>query len=88
MKTASIESRLVDFLRSVTGQDYLTADTELLEGGIADSLTVMDLMVFIETDLKIRLDFGDLNAEAFRTPGTLAALIATRLQEPCRAEAA
>jgi acyl carrier protein len=88
MNTPLIECRLVDFLRSVTGQAALSADTELLEGGIADSLTMMDLMVFIETELKVRLDFADLNADVFRTPATLAALIATRLREPPRVEAA
>ncbi len=88
MSTPTIESRLVEFLRGVTGQIVLTADTELLEGGIADSLTMMDLMVFIETELHVRLDFADLNAEVFRTPATLAALITTRLQEARRSEAA
>ena len=80
MHVTKIESRLVEFLRSATGQTALAADTELLEGGIADSLTIMDLMVFIETELAVRLDFADLNADVFRTPATLAALIAARLQ--------
>ena len=88
MKSQSIENRLVSFLRGVTGQVALTAETELIEGGIADSLTMMDLMVFIETELKVRLDFADLNADVFRTPATLAALIGTRLQGSRRSEAA
>ncbi len=88
MPTPSIESRLVEFLRGVTGQAALSADTELLEEGIVDSLTMMDLLVFIETDLKLRLDFADLNADVFRTPATLAALIATRLEPSRRVEAA
>ena len=88
MITPSTESRLVEFLRGVTGQVALTADTELLETGIADSLTMMDLMVFIETELHVRLDFTDLNADVFRTPATLAALIATRSQGSRRSEAA
>ena len=59
----------------------MSADTELIESGIAESLTIMDLMVFIETDLQVRLDFADLNADVFRTPAALAALIATRLAQ-------
>ncbi len=88
MKTPSIEDRLVEFLRGVTGQAGLTAETELLEGGIADSLTMMDLMVFIETELQVRLDFTDLNADVFRTPATLAALIAARSHDSRRSAAA
>ena len=74
----SIENRLIDFLRALTGQAGLCAGTELIEEGIADSLTMMDLMVFIETELKVRLDIADLNAEVFRTPATLAAVIEMR----------
>jgi acyl carrier protein len=81
MNASSIEDHLVEFLRSVTGQAALSADTELIESGIAESLTIMDLMVFIETDLQVRLDFADLNADVFRTPAALAALIATRLAQ-------
>jgi len=36
----------------------------------------------------VRLDFADLNADVFRTPATLAALIATRLRESHHVEAA
>jgi acyl carrier protein len=88
MHTPSIENRLVEFLRGVTGQAGLSGDTELLEEGIADSLTMMDLLVFIETDLKVRLDFADLNADVFRTPATLAAQIGARLEPSRRTEAA
>jgi acyl carrier protein len=88
MNASSIESRLVEFLRGVTGREDLTGKTELLEDGIADSLTMMDLMVFIETDLKLRLDFTDLNADVFRTPATLATLVAGRLEQLRRTEAA
>jgi acyl carrier protein len=88
MNTASIEARLVEFLRGVTSRPELSVETELVESGIADSLTMMDLLVFIETELKVRLETTDLNADAFRTPATLAELIAERLGAPRRGEAA
>ena len=88
MNVSAIEKQLVEFLRGVTGQAALSGDTELVESGIAESLTMMDLMVFIETNLKVRLDFADLNADDFRTPATLAALIAARLEHSRRDEAA
>jgi acyl carrier protein len=88
MNIACIETRLVEFLRGVTSRAGLSAETELVESGIADSLTMMDLLVFIETELKVRLENTDLNADTFRTPATLAELIAARLGAPRRGEAA
>jgi acyl carrier protein len=84
----SIENRLIEFLRTLTGQAGLCAGTELIEEGIADSLTMMDLMVFIETELAVRLDLADLNAEVFRNPATLAAVIERRLASTREARAA
>jgi acyl carrier protein len=88
MNMASIETQLVEYLRGVTSRPELTVETELVESGIADSLTMMDLLVFIETELKVRLENSDLNADSFRSPATLAGLIAARLGAPRRGEAA
>lgn len=88
MNDISIENRLVEFLRQVTGQTTLKADTELFEAGCIDSLTMMDLLVFIETSLGVRLDFSDLNTTVFRTPTTLAGLIASRLEGAREVQAA
>jgi methoxymalonate biosynthesis acyl carrier protein len=84
----TIEIRLVEFLRSVAGLPALDGGTELLDAGIVDSLTMMDLLVFIESEFGLRLDFSDLRTDNFRTPATLAALIAGQLNRPRQAEAA
>jgi acyl carrier protein len=78
----------VVFLRGVTSLPELSSGTELVESGIADSLTLMDLLVFIETELKVRLENSDLNTDNFRTPATLAGLVAARRGSPRRGEAA
>ena len=80
----SIEQRLTQFMRTLTGQEGLHAGTELIEEGIVDSLTMMDLMVFIETELAVRLETADLNAAVFRTPATLASAIEARQAQPQR----
>jgi acyl carrier protein len=81
MNRLSIEEQVTQFLRSLTGHESLNVDTDLFEAGVTDSLTMMDLLVFIETKFRLRLAFADLNPDVFRTPGTIAALIAERLQE-------
>ena len=88
MNVATIQTRLVEFLHSVTGQRAISTETDLIESGIADSLTMMDLMVFIETDLQVRLDFSDLVPDVFRTPATIANLLAARLERKNHARAA
>jgi acyl carrier protein len=88
MEEVSIKNRLVEFLRGLTGQVGLAADSELIESGIADSLTIMDLMVFIETEFALSLDPADMNAEVFRTPSTLAQCISMRITQNGEARAA
>ena len=88
MDVVSIRNRLVEFLHGLTGQGGLAADSELIESGIADSLTIMDLMVFIEIEFALRLDPADMNAEVFRTPSTLAHCISMRITQNCGARAA
>ena len=78
MNTRAVEDRLIEFLQTLTGNTEIATGTDLLEGGIVDSLTMMDLMVFIESELKVQLETGDLNADVFRTPATLAQFIVDR----------
>jgi acyl carrier protein len=88
MDAVSITNRLVDFLHGLTGQVKLAAESELIESGIADSLTIMDLMVFIETEFGLRLDPADMNAEVFQTPSALAQCISMRITQNGDARAA
>lgn len=88
MSNLAIQARIIDFLRSVTGQDALDAGTDLIDAGVTDSLTMMDLLVFVETEFQVRLGFADLTPDVFRTPETLANLIVRRLAPESQATAA
>ena len=46
MNVFAIQKHLCDFLTSVTGCQNLTADSDLMNAGVTDSLTMMDLLVF------------------------------------------
>jgi len=74
-----IQQKIVAFLNQATGQSSIHADSELQESGIIDSLLMMDLLVFIETEFGVRLDFQDLTLDAFRSPSTVARLIEGRI---------
>ncbi|MSR59981.1 MAG: hypothetical protein EXS05_20470 [Planctomycetaceae bacterium] len=88
MNVTVIESKLVDFLRTITGQVALQADSDLQDAGITDSLTMMDLLVFIETEYQVRLGFADLTPDVFQTPTTVAELIAAQLALTQQSQAA
>lgn len=80
----SIQEQLVEFLNSVTGQT-ITDSTELIDSGLLDSLTMMDLLVFVESDFEVRLDFQDIRPDLFKNPATISQLIAERQAEQKKA---
>ena len=83
-----IENRLVEFLRSMSGQKMLMAESDLFEAGVTDSLTIMDILVFIETEFNVQIGFEHLTPESFKTPRTLANLIQSQLTGPAKSAAA
>ncbi|MEI8021581.1 MAG: phosphopantetheine-binding protein [Schlesneria sp.] len=84
MNAAEIQQKIVGFLVSATGQTSIEGDTELQESGIIDSLMMMDLLVFVETELGLRLEFEDITPDAFATPATISRLIESRIADQHR----
>lgn len=78
MVEVMIEKSLIEFLCETTGQDDISPATDLLESGLVDSLMMMDLIVFVETEFSTVLEFSDLTPETFQTPKTIAQLVSTR----------
>jgi acyl carrier protein len=64
----------------------LSNDTSLLETGILDSLSLLQLVVFLEERFKITVGEADLLPEHFDTVNTICAYL--RTQEPGREGAA
>ncbi len=61
--------------------DQLTSDHKLLDGEIAiDSIDVLQLILEIEKSFGIKLVRGEFARDEWKTIGTLAAAIETRLQ--------
>lgn len=69
------ELAIQKFLTETTGDLSLTPATDLLDAGVLDSLTMMDLVVFIEVEFQHRLGLDDMRPEKFRTIGTIADLV-------------
>ena len=88
MNTEQISAGILEFLQSLTGSTDLTSTTDLQESGLIDSLTMMDLLVFIESEFDVRLGFEDLRPEIFASVTTLSALISERSGGPDQQKAA
>lgn len=78
MSTTKVQSEIIQFLANATGQS-VDASTDLQSAELIDSLTMMDLLVYIESEFGVRLDFEDLTPEAFQSPVTLSRLIEGRM---------
>lgn len=87
MQTKFVLKPLMEFLSSVTGQT-LTPDCDLIERGVIDSLTMMDLLTFVETNFGVHLDYADLTPETLGTLDALAMLVTARMPSTNHSQAA
>jgi acyl carrier protein len=56
----------------------ITSDEPLISGGLIDSFSLVDLALFVEENLGVRIDDTELNADTFDTLTQLAELIKSR----------
>lgn len=80
MTQLEIESRLIEQIATITGQPpaEIAADKPFHDLGI-DSLGFVEILVFIEKNLKLQLIASQLDRKDFETVRSLAAFISTRL---------
>ncbi|MCX6055414.1 MAG: acyl carrier protein [Chloroflexi bacterium] len=56
----------------------LSGEQALLSSGMIDSMSLVDLAIFIEDTFHVRLDDAELNKETFDTLGELVSIIEER----------
>jgi acyl carrier protein len=61
-----IEQQLIHYFKDFADVE-ITPDTPLLESGVVDSMGVMTLVAFIESEYSLVLDMDDLTIENFAT---------------------
>ena len=67
------KDRIFEFLRTELAIDLTGVDEEtlLVSTGIVDSLALVDLVMFLETEAGLRIAPGDLSLEHFDTVGRM-----------------
>ncbi|HET9950833.1 MAG TPA: acyl carrier protein [Candidatus Eisenbacteria bacterium] len=82
---------VADELRAFILETFLPGESEttlldddlLIEGGIIDSGSVMELVAFLEERYELRVADDDLVLENFATIGALARFVGVRVKRPC-----
>ena len=72
---------LLDYLRRKTGLPELDGDTVLFSDGTVDSVTMIDLIVFLEDSLGIEIRQEDVTLDNFDTGRAIMALVNARMTE-------
>jgi len=80
MDQTAIERRISEFVteRFLYGERVPARTESLLEAGVLDSMTLVQLVAFIEESLGIKLGRGDLVLERFDTIAGMGAWLAAR----------
>jgi acyl carrier protein len=73
--TTKIKTFIVEeFMPDVTVDD-LESDYDLLEGGVVDSLGLLKVVAWLETEFDIGVDDAELGPESFRTVDAIKAFV-------------
>ncbi len=79
--TSEIISQLGEFITTeiIKQPDRkIAADEALISGGLIDSFSLVDLALFVEENLGVRIDDTELNSDTFDNLSQLADLIKSR----------
>jgi D-alanine--poly(phosphoribitol) ligase subunit 2 len=73
--TAKVKQFVVDEFMPDVSTDELDADFDLLEGGVVDSLGLLKVVAWLETEYDIEVDDSELGPDSFRTVAAIAKYI-------------
>ena len=78
---SEITSALAEFITSeILSQPgrNITEDEKLISSGLIDSLSLVDIALFVEEEFQVIIDDTELNADTFDTLAELESIILTR----------
>jgi acyl carrier protein len=81
---------LIAWLRQAStklGNLEITPDTDLIDQGVLDSLEILRLVAFLEECFRITVPVEEFVPQNFRTPSTVAAMVARLDGVPAQATA-
>jgi acyl carrier protein len=78
---ASIEQTIQHFLRDDCGVDInrINHDTSLFKSAILDSIDIIKMVVFIETNFAIKVDVFEIGLDSFESINAMANYVESKL---------
>ncbi len=76
MPDAAVASRVSGIIRDALGVEVPSADTDLIDTGLLDSLALVSLITEIEQEFGYQLPLDDFDVDAFRTVDGIAEFVA------------
>jgi acyl carrier protein len=73
--TLKVKQFIVDEFMPDVPVEELDADFDLLTGGVVDSLGLLKVVAWLETEFDIIVDDSELGPESFRTAAAISAFI-------------
>ena len=70
--------RTTEFLKGLTHCEDLSAKTDLVASGVLNSLTLMDLLTFLEKEFQLRVGADELTPENLASVETIVRRFANR----------
>ncbi len=70
-----VEQFIVNEIAAGRGIDSIAHDSDMLAGGVIDSLGITELIVFLEREYGIKVDDDDIDAENFRSIDSIVAFV-------------
>jgi acyl carrier protein len=71
-----LHQRLIDLFANTLNLEVSSVETDLVESGLLDSLTLVELFLSLEQEFGVRVSLDDLAIDSFRSVASIAQFIA------------
>lgn len=86
--TQDLDHALVGLFETDLNVAVPSADTDLLEGGLLNSVTFVELVMLLEERFGVTVPIDDIEVDQFRTIGQIALFVGSLIDEQRRVAAA
>jgi acyl carrier protein len=73
-----IEGRVMAFMAGIDADPPITLDTRLMEQGLLDSISLVQLIQYLETEFGIAIPDSEIGPAIFASPAAIAAFVARK----------
>jgi acyl carrier protein len=82
MSDTALQNVFLQFFRDQFGVELPSTSTDLIDAGILDSLMLVEVVVFIESEFSVTTELDDLEMENFVTVDSMARFVTARQPSP------